>query len=123
MVRFCLSLVLISALTACGGGGGGGEIVSQPAGLSSGGTGTGNSGGTGTGNSGGTSGGTGGSTPPPTEYTINQTRPSSSLKTFNDGVHVYRLVDLNGDVDIYDLTDDIDPNTTNNADSLVGGCR
>lgn len=94
MVRFCLSLILISTLTACGGGGGGGgEIVSQPAGLSSGGTGT--------GNSGGASGGPGGPTPLTTEYTINQTASSISLKTFNDGVHVYRLVDLNGDGDIY----------------------
>ena len=94
MVRFCLSLILISTLTACGGGGGGGgEIVSQPAGLSSGGTGT--------GNSGGASGGPGGPTPLTTEYTINQTASSISLKTFNDGVHVYRLVDLSGDGDIY----------------------
>ena len=92
MIRFCSSLILISTLTACGGGGGG-EIVSQPAGLSSGGTST--------GNSGGTSGGTGGSTPLPAEYTINQTASSISLKTFNDGVYVYRLVDLSGDGDIY----------------------
>ena len=84
-------------LAACGGGGGGGgETVSQPAGSSSGGT----SGGGSSGSSGGTSGGTGGSTagatPPPTEYTVTQSTSSSLLKTFTDGVRVYRLVNGTG---------------------------
>ena len=98
MVRFCVSLVTILTLAACGGGGGGGgEAVSQPAGSSSGGT----SGGSSGGNSGGTGGSTGGTTPPPTEYTVTQSTSSTLLKTFTDGVRVYRLVDRVDDGDIY----------------------
>ena len=98
MVRFCVSLVVMLTLAACGGGGGGGgETVSQPAGSSSGGTSGGSSGGT----SGGTGGRTGGTTPPPTEYTVTQSTSSTLLKTFTDGVRVYRLVDRVDDGDIY----------------------
>ena len=93
---------MMLTLAACGGGGGGGgETVSQPAGSSSGGTSGGSSGGTSGGRSGGTSGGPGGSTPPPTEYTDTQSKSSSLLKTFTDGVRVDRLVDRADDGDIY----------------------
>ena len=98
MVRFCVSLVMMLTLAACGGGcGGGGETVSQPAGSSLGGTSGGSTGGT----SSGTGGGTSGTTPPPTEYTVTQSTSSSLLKTFTDGVRVYRLVDRADDGDIY----------------------
>jgi hypothetical protein len=98
MVRFCVSLIMVLTLAACGGGGGGGgETVSQPAGSSSGGT----SGGSSGGSSDGTGGTTGGTTLPPTEHTITQSTSSTLLKTFNDGVRVYRLVDRADDGDIY----------------------
>ena len=37
----------------------------------------------------------------PTEYTVTQSTSSSLLKTFTDGVRVYRLVDRADDGDIY----------------------
>ena len=90
MVRFCLSVILIFALAACGGGG---ETVSQPAGSSS----NGSSGGS----SGGQTGGNGGPTPSPTQFTVTQPTASTLVATTSDGVGVYRLVDLAGDGDIY----------------------
>ena len=90
---------MMLTLAACGGGGG--ETVSQPAGSSSGGTSGGSSSGSSGGTSGGTGGSTGGTTPPPTEYTVTQSTSSSLLKTFTDGLRVYRLVDRADYGDIY----------------------